>query len=72
LTGPDLATLSELASSGLRVIASGGVSSVGDVQAIRALQRPEILGVIVGKALYEGRVTLRELIDVSLGLSTIS
>jgi phosphoribosylformimino-5-aminoimidazole carboxamide ribotide isomerase len=70
LTGPDLATLSELASSGLRVIASGGVSSVGDIRAIRALQKPEISGVIVGKALYEGHVTLRELIDVTPGSST--
>lgn len=70
LTGPDLATLSELASSGLRVIASGGISSAGDVREILALQKPEISGVIVGKALYEGKVTLRELIDVSQESST--
>jgi phosphoribosylformimino-5-aminoimidazole carboxamide ribotide isomerase len=65
MTGPDLSTLSELASSGLRVIASGGVSTVSDIRAILALKKPEISGVIVGKALYEGEVTLRELIDVS-------
>jgi phosphoribosylformimino-5-aminoimidazole carboxamide ribotide isomerase len=70
LTGPDLADLSELASIGFRVIASGGVSSAGDVRAILALQKPEISGVIVGKALYEGKVTLRELIDVSQESST--
>jgi len=43
------------------VIASGGVSSVADVQALRALRHPNLVGAIVGKALYEGRVTLSQL-----------
>lgn len=43
------------------VIASGGVSSVGDVQALKALRRCNLVGAIVGKALYEGRVTLSAL-----------
>lgn len=43
------------------VIASGGVTSVEDVRALRALRRPNLAGAIVGKALYEGRVTLPEL-----------
>ena len=40
------------------VIASGGVSSVADIQALTALQRPNLVGAIVGKALYEKRVTI--------------
>ena len=44
-----------------QVIASGGVSSADDVVALRALQRPNLLGAIVGKALYEGAVHLRDL-----------
>ena len=40
------------------VIASGGVTSAGDVRALRALRRANLAGAIVGKALYEGRVTL--------------
>ncbi|MCO5044882.1 MAG: 1-(5-phosphoribosyl)-5-[(5-phosphoribosylamino)methylideneamino]imidazole-4-carboxamide isomerase [Verrucomicrobia bacterium] len=40
------------------VIAAGGVGSVGDVKQLRELQRPNLAGVIVGKALYEGRASL--------------
>ncbi len=45
--------------SGLRVVASGGVNDVGDV---RRVQEAGLDGVIVGRALYEGRVTLETLI----------
>lgn len=44
-----------------RVIASGGVSSVADIAALRALGRANLAGAIVGKAIYEGRVTLAAL-----------
>jgi phosphoribosylformimino-5-aminoimidazole carboxamide ribotide isomerase len=44
-----------------RVIASGGVSSAADVQALRALGRTNLAGAIVGKALYEGTVQLAAL-----------
>lgn len=47
---------------GLDVIASGGVGTVADVSALRALNRPNLAGVIVGKALYDGRVDLDEAI----------
>jgi phosphoribosylformimino-5-aminoimidazole carboxamide ribotide isomerase len=47
---------------GLEVIASGGVGAVADVRALRALNRPNLRGVIVGKALYDGRVSLEEAI----------
>lgn len=43
------------------VIASGGISSVADMKALRNLGRPNLVGAIVGKALYEERVTLKEL-----------
>jgi phosphoribosylformimino-5-aminoimidazole carboxamide ribotide isomerase len=65
LSGPDLETLRELGSIGVRVLASGGVSSAVDIQAIARLNRPQIAGVIVGKALYEGRVTLPGLISAA-------
>jgi phosphoribosylformimino-5-aminoimidazole carboxamide ribotide isomerase len=64
LTGPDLSTLEQLASTGMNVIASGGVASVDDVQALLALNNPNISGVIIGKALYERRVSLPELISL--------
>jgi phosphoribosylformimino-5-aminoimidazole carboxamide ribotide isomerase len=47
------------------VVASGGVSSIKDVEALRALNHPRLSGAIVGKALYEGAVTLAELLEAS-------
>ncbi len=38
------------------VIASGGVSSIADVDALIAANEPNIEGVVVGRALYDGRV----------------
>jgi phosphoribosylformimino-5-aminoimidazole carboxamide ribotide isomerase len=43
------------------VIASGGISSAADMKSLRGLNRPNLVGAIVGKALYEGRVTMKEL-----------
>ena len=43
------------------IIASGGVSSVDDIKALSALGKPNLTGAIVGKALYENRVTINEL-----------
>ena len=48
------------------VIASGGVSSPADVRALRALGCRNLAGAIVGKALYEGHTTLRELAAAAL------
>jgi phosphoribosylformimino-5-aminoimidazole carboxamide ribotide isomerase len=46
--------------SGLSVTASGGVSSVDDLKALKQLSEFGVDSVIIGKALYEGRFTLRE------------
>jgi len=46
--------------SRLKVTASGGVSSVDDLKALKQLSKFGLDSVIVGKALYEGRFTLRE------------
>ncbi len=60
LGGPDLALLRSLVALGQgRIIASGGVSSLADVLAARAAG---CAGAIVGRAIYEGRVDLGELI----------
>ncbi len=49
-----------LESTGLRVIASGGVATLADVAGLRDLAHPRLEGVIIGKALYEGRIDLEE------------
>jgi phosphoribosylformimino-5-aminoimidazole carboxamide ribotide isomerase len=65
LEGPDVALLRALARLGLgRVIASGGVSSVEDVIAAQAAGCD---GAIVGRALYEGHVDVRSILDAIEG-----
>ena len=49
--------------SGLRVTASGGVSSLADIRAVRTMSECGVDSVIVGKALYEGRFSLKEAIN---------
>jgi len=62
LVGPDLDGLSRSAElAGAPVIASGGVSSLDDVVALS--QIGNLGGIITGKALYEGRFTVREALD---------
>lgn len=46
------------------VIASGGISSAADIRVLKALSRENLKGAIVGKALYEGTVELKELAAV--------
>jgi phosphoribosylformimino-5-aminoimidazole carboxamide ribotide isomerase len=63
LTGPNIQATEKLAvETELRVIASGGVSSLADIHALKALEHIGVEGVIVGKALYEGKFTLEEAI----------
>ena len=58
LSGVNAQASAELAqATGLRVIASGGVAGLEDIQRVR---RAGLAGVIIGRALYEGRITLKE------------
>ena len=50
--------------SGLKVTASGGVSSLDDLRGLDAVSKCGIDSVIVGKALYEGRFTLSEALRI--------
>jgi len=61
LIGPNLEALRELANGiSIPVIASGGVSSVTDLLSLLALAPLGVSGVIVGRALYTGDVSLKE------------
>lgn len=61
LEGPNLDALRELAAAiSIPVIASGGVSSVTDLLSLLALEPQDVIGVIVGKALYTGDIDLKE------------
>jgi phosphoribosyl isomerase A len=61
LTGPNLELLrSVCAATDRPVVASGGVSSLADLQALAELVPIGVEGVIVGKALYAGEFTLEQ------------
>lgn len=68
LGGPNLVALSEVVErSSFPVIASGGITCIEDLNAIRSLG-PRIEGVIVGKALYDGKLDFAKAMQaVSVG-----
>ena len=63
LGGPNLTQMAAIcdAAPTCQITASGGVSSVFDIANLKALERPKLRAAIVGKALYDGRATLKEL-----------
>ena len=66
LRGPNLELLQEVATrTDKPVVASGGISSLDDLAALRTLVPSGVEGAIVGKALYAGRFTLGEALDVA-------
>jgi phosphoribosylformimino-5-aminoimidazole carboxamide ribotide isomerase len=59
LGGPDLDGARQIAAAARgSFIYSGGISSLDDIRALLALRQVNLSGVIVGKALYEGRFTV--------------
>jgi phosphoribosylformimino-5-aminoimidazole carboxamide ribotide isomerase len=66
LTGPNIEQTCLIArESGLKVTASGGVSSLEDVERLVRVSEVGVDSVIVGKALYEGRFTLKEALQTA-------
>ena len=66
LAGPNLELLREVCSvTSKPIVASGGVSTLADLIAIRELRDIGVEGAIVGKALYAGAFTLEEALSVT-------
>jgi phosphoribosylanthranilate isomerase len=66
LSGPNVDLLREMTRrTSAPVIASGGISSLADLTALRALVPDGVEGAIVGKALYAGAFTLPEALEVA-------
>jgi phosphoribosylformimino-5-aminoimidazole carboxamide ribotide isomerase len=64
------ATRAMIEGTNLNVIASGGVAGLADLQGLHDLYEPRLDGVIVGKALYEGMIDMKDamLLDSHSGL----
>ena len=66
LTGPNLEMTKHLAeSSKLKVTASGGIGSLADICALKALSSYGVDSCIIGKALYEQKFTLKEALQLT-------
>jgi len=62
LKGPDFSTLNELCNlQKVHIIAAGGISSLQD---LISLKKIGVYGVVIGKALYEGKIQLRDALKV--------
>ncbi len=67
LTGPNVLETGRMArETGLKIVASGGVSSLDDIRAVKTLEPLGVDSVITGKAIYEGRLDLKEAIEASV------
>ena len=66
LKGPNILGLKQMLKLGLEVIASGGISSLVDILKLKSLEIQGLIGVIIGKALYEARFTLRQAIEAGI------
>ncbi len=63
LTGPNLDQLSQInQAAGCNIIASGGISSIEDIHALKKLG---LYGAICGKSLYQGTLSLKEALQVA-------
>ncbi len=64
LTGPNINAMREMVETvNIPVIASGGVSSIEDIKALKGIRN--LWGVITGKAIYSGAVDLKEAIRIA-------
>ena len=61
MSGPNIESTKELVEqSGIDIIASGGVSTMSDLEGVESINAQ---GVIIGKALYQGALDLKEIIE---------
>ena len=72
MQGVDEATIRDmlaLADLGLPVIASGGVTTLADVERLTEVsrQQPKLVGAIIGRALYEGTINVADAVRVAQG-----
>ncbi|MFV1951395.1 MAG: 1-(5-phosphoribosyl)-5-[(5-phosphoribosylamino)methylideneamino]imidazole-4-carboxamide isomerase [Nitrospinota bacterium] len=69
LVGPNINAIKELASStDIPVIASGGVSGIGDIKRVLDIEEYGVTGIIVGKAIYDGALDFQEAVKMVNGV----
>lgn len=72
-SGPDIGGLKQiLTKTGLKVILAGGIKTIGHIRQLKKLEKAGLSGVIVGRALYEGTLDLKEAVSVGEADNTMS
>jgi phosphoribosylformimino-5-aminoimidazole carboxamide ribotide isomerase len=56
----------------INMISAGGIKNIGDIRELLALEKKGLTGIIVGRALYEGTLDLREAISACEENNTVS
>ena len=65
LQGPNYKGIEEILNAvSIPVIASGGISSIEDIKKLSTYESRGVIGVITGKAIYEGKLKLEEALEV--------
>lgn len=65
LSGPNISGLKEILNAvKIDVIASGGISGLNDIQKLLGLKAKNLIGAITGKAIYEGKLNLKEAVQL--------
>jgi phosphoribosylformimino-5-aminoimidazole carboxamide ribotide isomerase len=65
LSGPNVEAIEEILAEirHVNLIASGGISSMDDLEKLSRLEQSGLMGCITGKAIYDGRIDLREAVS---------
>lgn len=65
LRGPNINMIEKIGKkSGIKIIASGGVSTMEDLYRLQKLEKVGLEGAIIGKALYKGMIDLGEVVKI--------
>ena len=65
LTGPAIDNILKILSAvDIKIISAGGIKNIDDIKKLKEIENKGVTGVIVGRALYEGTIDLKEAIDV--------
>ena len=65
LIGPNISNIEEIVKNvNIPLICSGGITSLGDIEKLKRLEDLGLEGIIIGKALYKGRIILEEALKV--------
>ncbi|NLJ72450.1 MAG: 1-(5-phosphoribosyl)-5-[(5-phosphoribosylamino)methylideneamino]imidazole-4-carboxamide isomerase [Syntrophomonadaceae bacterium] len=64
LKGPNFTATKEMTTTNLQIIASGGVTSLDDLKRLKEMESDGLVGAIIGKAIYEGKISIEDAIKI--------